>query len=307
MTATPATGPRTATFLLRQPRQVQGFREQLRPDDQVFVEGVFEQDVFAGDHQNTALTMLWIPPGRFWMGSPATEPGHRDDEGPQHLVQLQGYFMGQTPITQGQWLAVMEDYPSEFGDRPRSHQLPLDRVSWNQAIEFCKKLSTNTGRNYALPSEAQWEYACRAGTTGQFHFGDAITQQLAHYDDDEIYDVKLIQDIDMAKEAMDFRSTNSVVSAGLFPANAWGLHDMHGNVEEWCLDSWHWSYAEAPSDGSAWLDEEDGSSGVTRVRRGGSCRNHSARCRSAARNDIPFMLAGFRVVCCLPQGPSLNA
>ena len=306
MTATPATGPRTATFLLRQPRQVQGFREQLRPDDQVFVEGVFEQDVFAGDHQNTALTMLWIPPGRFWMGSPATEPGHRDDEGPQHLVQLQGYFMGQTPITQGQWLAVMEDYPSEFGDRPRSHQLPLDRVSWNQAIEFCKKLSTNTGRNYALPSEAQWEYACRAGTTGQFHFGDAITQQLAHYDDDEIYDVKLIQDIDMAKEAMDFRSTNSVVSAGLFPANAWGLHDMHGNVEEWCLDSWHWSYAEAPSDGSAWLDEEDGSSGVTRVRRGGSCRNHSARCRSAARNGIPYMLAGFRVVC-LPQGPSLNA
>jgi formylglycine-generating enzyme required for sulfatase activity len=307
MTATPATGPRTATFLLRQPGQVQGFREQLRPDDEVFLEDVFDQgDVFAKDHQNTALTMLWIPPGRFWMGSQATEPDHRDDEGPQHLVQLQGYFMGQTPITQGQWLAVMEDYPSEFRDQPRSHQLPLDKVRWDQAIEFCKKLSTNTGRNYALPSEAQWEYACRAGTTDPFHFGDAITQQLAHYDDGEIYDVKLIQDIDMAKEAMNFQSTNSVVPAGLFPANAWGLHDMHGNVEEWCLDSWHGSYADAPSDGSAWLDEENRSSGVTRVRRGGSCRNHSARCRSAARNGIPYMLAGFRVVC-LPQGLSLNA
>ena len=307
MTGTPASGSRTATFLLRQPRQVQGFREQLRSDDQVFVEGVFDEgDVFTQEQKKTALTMLWIPPGRFWMGSPATEPDHHDNEGPQHLVQLQGYFMGQTPVTQGQWLAVMEDFPFELPDQPRDRQLPLDRMSWEQAIDFCRKLSTITGRRYTLPSEAQWEYACRAGTAGPFHFGDAIAQQLARYDDDEIYDVKLIQDIDKAKEAMNFQSANSVVPVGLFPANAWGLHDMHGNVAEWCLDSWHWSYADAPSDGSAWLDEEDGAPGVNRVRRGGSCRNHSARCRSAARNGIPYMLAGFRVVC-LPQDPAVNS
>ena len=176
MTATPA---RTATFLLRQPRQVQGFRE-----------------VLPGSATGDALTLLWIPPGRFWMGSPEKEPARSASEGPQRLVQLPGFFMSQTPITQAQWREVAEwappageqpgerrgrdlkPNPSHFRDQPDSDQRPVEQVSWLDAMEFCERLSRRTGRTYTLPSEAQWEYACRAGRSTPFHFGATITPEL---------------------------------------------------------------------------------------------------------------------------------
>ncbi len=273
MTATPA---RTATFLLRQPRQVQGFREPLA--------------------EAVALTMLWIPPGRFWMGSPPDEPERADDEGPQHLVQLQGFFMGQTPITQAQWQALMGSNPSRFSDQPDSDQRPVENVSWHDAMEFCNRLSQRTGRHYTLPSEAQWEYACRAGSTTPFHFGATITPALANYNGTVSY-----------ADGPKGEDRNQTIAVGTLPANAWGLHDMHGNVWEWCLDRWHGSYEGAPTDGSAWVQGGDES---RRLLRGGSWYGRPRGCRSAYRDhfrpvDADFNV-GFRVVC-LPQGPSLNA
>jgi formylglycine-generating enzyme required for sulfatase activity len=282
--------------------------------------------------------MIWIPPGRFWMGSPAAESERVVHEGPQHLVQLQGFFMGQTPITHAQWREVadwqptggehwrrdLKPNPSRFqsaGGRGEARllegevstdQRPVELVSWFDAMEFCSRLSQRTGRTYTLPSEAQWEYACRAGTNTPFHFGKTITIELANYDGNFTY-------ADGSKGIY----RKQITTVGMFPANAWGLQDMHGNVWEWCLDHWHQSHEEAPADGSAWLkpseynnkattkgrndnasDEED-----NRLLRGGSWYDSPRYCRSACRSryrpDDPIFNLGLRVVC-LPQGPSLN-
>jgi formylglycine-generating enzyme required for sulfatase activity len=313
MTATPASGTRTVTFLLRQPRQTQGFRELLRADGEA-----------------EALTLLWIPPGRFWMGSPATEQERRDSEGPQHLVQLQGFFMSQTPITQAQWREVagwkegpgeqwgreLKLDPSRFQSKgekknkvvrllegeSNNDQHPVENVSWWEAMEFCHRLSKRTGRTYTLPSEAQWEYACRAGTTTPFHFGDTISPELANYRGDVAY-----------ADGPQGVYREQTTPVGMFPANAWGLHDMHGNEWEWCLDEWHESYEGAPTDGRAWVDaaerENSNESKKRRLLRGGSWFYIPRYCRSAYRYrdrpDNAFSNVGFRVVC-LPQDPSLN-
>ncbi len=307
-------GARTVTFLLRQPRQTQGFRELLRADADADADGDAE-----------ALSLLWIPPGRFWMGSLETEPERLDSEGPQHLVQLQGFFMGQTPITQAQWREVagwqerpgerwgrqLETDPSLFqsnaeqGERlerlfeteVNTDNRPVEQVSWLDAMEFCSRLSQRTGRSYTLPSEAQWEYACRAGTTTPFHFGDTISSELANYDGDYTY-------ADGPKGI--YRKQTTPV--GMFPANAWGLYDMHGNIWECCLDEWHGNYNGAPTDGSAWVNYTEGEknkeSDKIRLLRGGSWLDSPANCRSACRiNDPPGLRnggVGFRV-CCLPQ------
>ena len=300
MTAMPtssASGGRSVTFLLRQPRQTQGFRELLRAD------GAAE-----------ALTLLWIPPGRFWMGSPETEPERRDSEGPQHLVQLQGFFMSQTPITQAQWreVAGWKEGPGEQWGRElkldpsrfqsNNDHYPVENVSWLDAMEFCNRLSQRTGRTYALPSEAQWEYACRAGTTTPFHFGGTISPELANYDGNQAY-----------ADGPTGTYRQQTTPVGLFPANAWGLQDMHGNVWEWCLDEWHESYKGAPSDGRAWVDAAEGEkskeSVKTRLLRGGSWDGKPRICRSADRGHDRPGVAGFKVgfrVVCLPQEPSLN-
>jgi formylglycine-generating enzyme required for sulfatase activity len=276
------------------------------------------------------LTLLWIPPGRFWMGSPETEPERRDSEGPQHLVQLQGFFMSQTPITQAQWREVagwkegpgeqwgreMKTDPSRFQSKEwpeenevrllqgesNTDQRPVELVSWEDAMEFCYRLSKRTGRTYTLPSEAQWEYACRAGTTTPFCFGDMISSELANYDGNYAY-------ANGSKGI--YREQTTPV--GMFPANSWGLHDMHGNVWEWCLDEWRDSYEGAPTDGRAWGDAAEGEKSKESVKakllRGGSWNDYPWFCRSAYRNlDHPvnsIISIGFRVVC-LPQGPSLN-
>jgi formylglycine-generating enzyme required for sulfatase activity len=258
-----------------------------------------------------SLNMLEIPAGSFLMGSPDHEPDRPSDEGPQHTVDLDRFFMSQTPITQAQWrvVAQWQELPGEHWGRelqaepsamggPDADQKPVETVSWHDAMEFCHRLSQRTGRQYTLPSEAQWEYACRAGTTTPFHFGETITPDLANYDANYTY---------ANGPKGEYRKQTTPV--GLFPANAWGLQDMHGNVWEWCLDQWHESYAGAPSDGSAWVDSEDEKSGVKRLRRGGSWLNDPSICRSASRPLFGPVVAddliGFRVVC-LPQDPSLN-
>jgi formylglycine-generating enzyme required for sulfatase activity len=232
------------------------------------------------------------------MGSLPEESLSVDSERPQHLVQLQGFFLAQSPITQGQWLALMHNNPSGFSDQPDSTQRPVEKVTWNNAMEFCNRLNQSTGRRYTLPSEAQWEYACRAGSSTPFAYGATLSAELANYDATSTYD-------DGPKG--EYRQQTTPV--GMFPANAWGLQDMHGNVWEWCLDEWQWSYEGAPTDGSAWQSGGDG----TKLLRGGCWEDDPRPSRSAFRHrfqPVPTVSAydiiGFRVVC-LPQGPSLNA
>jgi formylglycine-generating enzyme required for sulfatase activity len=257
--------------------------------EQITVSG-YEQELAKG----LAITMVQIPAGSFQMGSPGTEAERADDEGPQHRVQLQSFFLGQTPVTQVQWQVVagwpkqqleLEPQPSRFQEPNR----PVERVSWNDAVEFCRRLSARTGRDYGLPSEAQWEYACRAGGTTPFAFGETLTPELANYDWTETYA--------SGPKGVSRQQTTEV---GSFPANAWGLHDMHGNVWELCLDFWNGSYGGAPADGSAWTVGMRSS----RLLRGGSWGSHPRDCRSAFRSlnlpDNRDFYFGFRV-CCLPQ------
>jgi len=160
----------------------------------------------------------------------------------------------------------------------------VERVSWFEAMEFCRRLSRRTGRHYTLPSEAQWEYACRAGTTTPFAFGSVLSKRQANV------------------------RSSETTRVGSFPANAWGLHDMHGNVWEWCADAWHPDYVGAPNDGRPWIDLD--AEQALRLLRGGSWNFIPWGCRSAfRRHDLPGLASsrvGFRVVC-LPQDPSLNA
>jgi formylglycine-generating enzyme required for sulfatase activity len=287
-----ADGASSFRFLLTQRRRTRGYRERLLPE----MAGPAKGD-------SPSLAMLWIPPGRFWMGSPDVEPERRESEGPQHLVQLQRFFLARTPITQLQWRTVAQWKPGKGEPRwqtqldpdPSSFkgdQRPVDQVSWYDATEFCRRLSQRTGRTYTLPSEAQWEYACRAGTTTPFHFGATISTELANYYGRQAYGDGPVGEFR--------RQTTDVAS---FPANAWGLHDMHGNVWEWCADHWHANYEGAPEDGRPWL-EENVSQSESRLLRGGSWDHDPGDGRSAYRLRyhpvLHFNHCGFRV-CCLPQ------
>ncbi len=279
---------------------------------------------------NEPLTLIEIPAGSFLMGSPPEEPERSDDEGPQHEVKLASFFMSQTPITQAQWREVagwqpspaerwgrdLNSDPSHFQNREgqaegevrlfeaeaNTDNRPVENVSWLDAMEFCNRLSQRTGRTYSLPSEAQWEYACRAGTTTPFNFGETIGSELANYDGNYAY-------ADEPKGIYRAQTT----PLGMLPANAWGLHDMHGNVWEWCQDEWHESYEGAPTDGRAWVDAAEGEkskeSAMNKLLRGGSWYGIPRFCRSAYRFRIQPVNASYRVgfrVVCLPQGPSLN-
>ena len=247
------------------------------------------------------IEMVAIPGGSFEMGSLKNEREHRGSESPQHTVTVQPFFIGKYPITQAQWRFVahlpqvnreLKPDPSRF----KGMELPVERVSWYDAVEFCDRLSNYTGRTYTLPSEAEWEYACRAGTTTPFHFGETITSELANYNATKTYD-------NGAKG--EYREkTTPVGSFGV--ANAFGLYDMHGNVFEWCLDDWHDNYEGAPIDGSPWLKDNNNISQNkgTSVLRGGSWFDGPGYCRSASRNfffradrdDIDDFF-GFRIAC----------
>jgi formylglycine-generating enzyme required for sulfatase activity len=247
----------------------------------------------------SSLELVAIPGGSFMMGSPKGELERSENESPQHEVTLAPFLMGRYPITQAQWRAVaslpqvereLDPNPSNFKGDSR----PVEQVNWFEAMEFCARLSAHSQRPYTLPSEAQWEYACRAGTTSPFHFGETITPELANYDGNYTY-------ADGPKG--EYRQqTTPVDQFGV--ANAWGLAEMHGNVWEWCLDHYHDSYAGAPRDGSAWVDaeaEED----KNRIRRGGSWVVNPWSCRCAYRfncyPDFRFDFNGFRVVSVPPR------
>ena len=247
------------------------------------------------------LEMVMIPSGSFMMGSPETEEGSNDDERPQHQVTIKAFCLGKYQVTQAQWKAVaafpqvnkeLKLDPSRFkgdGSTSLTNHRPVEQVSWEDAVEFCDRLSRHTKRQYRLPSEAEWEYACRAGTTTPFHFGETITTDLVNYNGNYTYG--------QGSKGVYRKETTEVGSFGV--ANNFGLYDMHGNVWEWCQDSWHSNYKGAPTDGSAWLDNKESSN--RKLLRGGSWSYNPADCRSAYRYyydlDLNYSNIGFRVVC----------
>jgi formylglycine-generating enzyme required for sulfatase activity len=266
------------------------------------------------------LEMVSLSNGSFTMGSPDDEKGQSGEEGPQHDVIVSAFEIGKYPVTQAQWRAVTAlpkvnyelnsapvDLQKRIGVREavsRNNNHPVERVSWLEAMEFCDRLSQKTGRQYRLPSEAEWEYACRAGTTTPFHFGETITTNLANYRETNWNNEETFYSGSYGKGAKGvFRGeTTSVGSFGV--ANNFGLYDMHGNVYEWCLDHWHQSYEGAPTDGSAWLDDYDHlNSKAKRLLRGGSWLFYPESCRSASRcynnADLRYYSFGFRVACAL--------
>ena len=210
-----------------------------------------------------SLEMVVVPGGTFLMGSSA---GHGyDDERPQHSVKVASFLMGKYPVTQEQWQAVMGWIPP---CRCKGARRPVDRVSWNDAREFCRRLSEKTGRAYRLPSEAEWEYACRARPTTPFYVGETITTELANYVGEYTY---------RSEPKGVYR--HEATEVGSFPPNAFGIYDLHGNVWEWCADAWHGNYTGAPTDGSVW---ESGSASH-RVLRGGCWHDPPDLCRCASR------------------------
>ncbi|MEH2160702.1 MAG: SUMF1/EgtB/PvdO family nonheme iron enzyme [Nostoc sp.] len=235
------------------------------------------------------LQMVSIAGGKFQMGAPQDESESLEDERPQHIVTLNPFFLGKYPITQAQWRVIaklpkikrcLKLEPSCF----KGHNLPVEMVSWYNAQEFCERLSQETGRKYRLPSEAEWEYACRAQTSTPFHFGKTITANLANYCGHN--------------ESIHTFYHQQTIEVGNFPANAFGLCDMHGLVWEWCDDYEHEDYQGAPLDGSAWLN--DGNEEY-RILRGGSWDSSPSCCRSASRfsemASVTDSRFGFRVVC----------
>lgn len=242
----------------------------------------FSEDLGKG----ATLDMVEVPGGKFFMGSPADEPERSDSESPQHEVGISPFFMGKFAVTQAQYEAIVGNNPSYFQGSKR----PVEQVSWKDAIEFCRRLSEKTGRAYRLPSEAEWEYACRAGTTTPFYFGATLTADLGNYAGDYTYG-----------NAPKGQYRQQTTEAGTFLPNAFGLYEMHGNVWEWCEDVWHENYHDAPIDGSAWMTEGKGD---YHLLRGGSWDDDPRVCRSAARlrllPDARGIVNGFRVVCSAP-------
>lgn len=228
--------------------------------------------------------MAEIPAGSFLMGSADSETEKRANETPQHKVNLQSFYLGKFPVTQAQWFAVMKNLP-EISQDFRGGRLPVVNVYLEKAIEFCAKLSILTGEKFRLPSEAEWEYACRAGTTTPFSFGASLTTEQANFNGEQPFG---------KTSKGEFRKCLTPV--GSFPPNAYGLYDMHGNVWEWCADIWHENYLNAPNDESAWLTGGDQS---YCVQRGGSWSDRAANCRAAFRvGDIAHNnenIVGFRV------------
>ncbi|GBO53378.1 serine/threonine kinase [Pseudanabaena sp. lw0831] len=231
----------------------------------------FRDDLGNGVH----MEMVRIPSGRFSLGSPTNEIGRRDNESPISEVNIPAFYMAKFVVTQEQWVAIMGSNPALFRE---NLQAPVENISWLEAQDFCRKLAARSQHLYRLPSESEWEYACRAGTNTAYHFGDGPTEL-----------------VDYAWFADNANKRSHPV--GQKVPNPWGLYEMHGGVWEWCEDVWHDNFNGAPADGSAWVSD-----GYTsrRVRKGGSWSNEAKLCRAASRewhwqsdryNDI-----GFRVV-----------
>lgn len=274
--------------------------------------------------------MVWCPAGKFTLGSPDSDEGARDNEKPAHEVTLtKGFWMGQMPVTQGLWESVMGNNPSRFSGESDSKQRPVETVSWYDAMAFCNALSKKEGLKpmyrlhgekgvpgtegedewtggysfdadsievdesadgYRLPTEAQWEYSCRAGTVKQTYAGDLREREYQEYEDGWIESSGVLDDIAWYDE----NSDGETHAVGQKQANAWGLHDMLGNVTEWCWD-WYGDY-----NASAVTDPVGDSSGSYRVSRGGSWYFRARNVRSASRGWISpgsrNSVLGFRLV-----------
>jgi formylglycine-generating enzyme required for sulfatase activity len=230
---------------------------------------------------DTQLEMVAIPGGTFIMGSPENEVERFSDESPQHEVTVPGFFIGKYQLTQLQYQTIMGTNPSYF----KGDNRPVEGVCWEDAVKFCQKLNHRTLGNYRLPSEAEWEYACRAGTKTPFHFGDNVTTDLVNYNGNYPY-----------PSAPKGKYREQTTDVGIFPPNAFGLYDMHGNVWEWCEDDWNENYINAPINGSALISRSK-----RKLVRGGSWYYYPEHCRSASRYDTNldyyYNPVGFRVVC----------
>jgi eukaryotic-like serine/threonine-protein kinase len=239
-----------------------------------------------------AVDLVLIPSGEFQMGS----QNDFFSEDPIHMVSFRsGFLLGKCPVTQEQWQAVMGYNPSAFRDSPNH---PVDSISCDQAAEFCRRLSGLAGKRARLPSEAEWEYACRAGTTGEFFFG----HWGPFWDDSEVpWEVRQAL-CDYAW--FDLNSGGCSKPVGLKLPNPWGLHDMLGNVWEWCADVWHDDYVGAPQDGGPWLEGEERQ--PRRCLRGGAWDMNAFRCRSSYRSydhkDLATNRFGFRIVVEVEKG-----
>ena len=220
--------------------------------------------------KGVTMDLIGIPGGKYLMGSPEDEPERANDEGPQHKVKIRPFLMGKYPVTQAQWKAIMKNNPSRFTE---DEDRPVEKVSWFDCWDFCEKLSQKLGREFRLPTEAEWEYAARAKSTTPFFFGETITTELANYNGEYTYGIE--------KEGEYRHKTTKV---GIFSPNRFGLYDIHGNVAEWCEDSWHDNYQEAPSNGEPWVEDDDSSE---RVLRGGSWLHLPGSCRSSQRLSSP--------------------
>jgi formylglycine-generating enzyme required for sulfatase activity len=267
------------------------------------------------------LEMVSIPAGSFIMGSPPNEPERRPNEGPLHQVTLAPFFLGASLVSQGQWAAVVAAHPDgirrSLDPNPsffNGIDLPVETISWDDAEEFCLRLAALTGRAYRLPSEAEWEYTCRAGTVTPFNVGPTITPEVANYCGTggavcgENEGQSIASDVYIGVHYSSgaygegppgiFRGTTT--PPGTFPRNRFGLFDMHANVWEYCLDTVTDDYAKAPRDGSAYLW---GPPGAQRILRGGSWSHNPAICRSAYRDgNVPSDpgwqgRCGLRVAC----------
>jgi len=221
-----------------------------------------------------SMTLCWVPSGEFVMGSPENEPGRKDDETPHKVTVSHGFWMSKTPVTQEQWIAVMglDENRSTFGPHRDItggvRDLPVDSIGWRDALSYCRKLNNGTTRllpegwTWTLPTEAQWEYACRAGESG-IHHGEL--DAVAWYDEN---------------------SQDRTQHVCLKKPNAWGLHDMLGNVAEWCMD-WHGPYHQ-----NHVADPRGPQLGKSRINRGGSWTSTAESCRAASRSQIILKTGG---------------
>ncbi len=226
------------------------------------------------------MELARIPAGNFAMGSdPNLDPNEDPSEEPRHNVTFpRDFWMSRTEVTEGQYIAVMGQGKADFSGTPN---LPAIGVSWEEAGHFCDNLSAKTGRKVRLPSEAEWEYTCRAGTQTPYAFGESLGADQAFFKTLAVADPKTLPR-----------------PVGSYKPNAWGLYDMHGNVAEWVADTMHADYSDAPADGSAWTT---GPTDQMRGYRGGSWNNAAIECRSASRfagrQDVfRVRFVGFRVV-----------
>jgi uncharacterized protein (TIGR02996 family) len=233
--------------------------------------------------EGAVLTFAWVPPGTFLMGSPPGEQQRSDNENLHRVTLSRGYYLGIHPVTQAQWSAVMGSNPS----RVQGDDRPVERVSWDDCQELCARLGQRTGQRFRLPTEVEWERACRAGTTTSFFVGETISTDQANYIGNDVYGKGGLKGV--------YRKQTTPVDG--FPANPWGLFDMHGNVWEWCHD-WYGPYREGDV-----TDPQGGMSGKAHGLRGGSWVSDPNRCRSAYRDwSAPARRndrLGCRVVLCL--------